>query len=128
MNKYSSGYEAMKLISLVGWIVIGISIIGGYIIGSITEGFIGLIIFVCGVVQGVLLLGVGSIGSAILDGSKAQQEVAAHFRNLNKNNENFNINTASQNLRDVESLPPLNYNKKASVNWRDIEPLPPLKE
>jgi hypothetical protein len=123
MRKYSSGYEAMRLISLVGWIMIGISIISGYIIGGSMprgEGYIGLIIFVCGVVQGVLLLGVGAIGSAILDGSTAQQEVADHFRNAKLNSASVNVNQSTPINRSAPVSAP--------VDWMTIKPLPPLKD
>ena len=116
MNKYASGYTAMGIISLFGWIVIVISVIGGYVIGNITEGYIGLITVVCGLVQGVLLLGVGAIGSAILDGSAAQQEVADHFRNVKLNSPSVNVN---------QSTP---ANRSAPVDWRTIKPLPRLKD
>ena len=119
MNKYASGYTAMGIISLFGWIVIVISVIGGYVIGGSMprgEGYIGLIIVVCGLVQGVLLLGVGAIGSAILDGSAAQQEVADHFRNVKLNSPSVNVN---------QSTP---ANRSAPVDWRTIKPLPRLKD
>jgi hypothetical protein len=80
MNKYSSGYAAISVISFFGWIVIAVSIIGGIAVLSNAPpglGYMGWIIAVAGAVQGLLLLGMGAIGLAILDGSIAQQEVAA---------------------------------------------------
>ena len=82
MNKYQSGYTAMGILAFVGWIVIAISLVGGLLVASNGPpgmGYIGFISAVVGSVQGLLLLGVGSIGAALLDGSVAQQEVAANM-------------------------------------------------
>lgn len=78
MNKYSSGYTAISIISFLGWIVIIVSIIGGAVIGLGADrgmGFVGLVVAGAGVVQGLLLLGVGTLGLSILDGSIAQQSI-----------------------------------------------------
>ena len=103
MNKYASGYTAMGLISVVGWIVIAISLIGGIIIFSNAnrgDAYIGFIVAIAGAVQGLLLLGVGAIGSAILDGSAAQQSLyALAQQKLYELQENNKINaTASSKL------------------------------
>jgi hypothetical protein len=78
MNKYASGYTAMGLISVVGWLVIAVSLIGGIAMAGTMPrgmGYIGFIVAIAGAVQGLLLLGVGALGLAILDGSIAQQEI-----------------------------------------------------
>ena len=119
MSKYTSGYTAMGLISVVGWLVIAVSLIGGIIIFSNAnrgEAYIGFVVAIAGAVQGLLLLGVGAIGSAILDGSTAQQEVANHFRNVKLNSPSVNVN---------QSTP---INRSAPVDWMTIKPLPPLKD
>jgi len=101
MNKYASGYTAMSIISLVGWIVIGLSIICGFLVSMNREmGYIGLIIAVSGTVQGLILLGVGSIGSAILDGSTAQQEIIAEMRK----NSDGGQKTENSNIEIIELM------------------------
>jgi hypothetical protein len=119
MNKYASGYTAIGLISVVGWLVIAVSLIGGIVIFSNAnrgEAYIGFAVAIAGAVQGLLLLGVGAIGSAILDGSTAQQEVADHFGNVKLNSPGVNVN---------QSAP---INRSAPVDWMTIKPLPPLKD
>lgn len=81
MNKYPSGYALVSLISVFGWIVIVVSIIGGLVmLASAPVGmrYIGWTIAIAGSVQGLLLSGMGAIGLAILDGSIAQQEISAN--------------------------------------------------
>ena len=82
MNKYASGYTLIQILSVIGWFVIAISVIGGIFILSNAErgmGWVGISVAVAGSFQGLLLLGIGAIGTAILDGSVAQQEVAANI-------------------------------------------------
>lgn len=77
MKKYSSGYALIWLISLLGSVLIVISVLGGLYIGlKAPPGmeYLGLLVVIGGSVQGLLLIGVGAIGTAILDGSIAQQE------------------------------------------------------
>lgn len=72
MNRYASGYTLISLISVIGWLAIALSLIGGIIIGANAPrglGYIGFTIAITGSFQGLLLLGVGAIGAAILDGA-----------------------------------------------------------
>jgi hypothetical protein len=109
MNKYASGYTAMGLISVVGWLVIAVSLIGGVIIfsnASRGEAYIGFIVAIAGAVQGLLLLGVGAIGSAILDGSAAQQSLYAlaeqKLHELQESNK-LNASASSKLANDAKS-------------------------
>ena len=109
MNKYASGYTAMGLISVVGWLVIAVSLIGGIIIFSNSnrgDAYIGFIVAIAGAVQGLMLLGVGAIGSAILDGSAAQQDIYAlvqqKLHELQESNK-INASASSKLANDVRS-------------------------
>lgn len=76
MNKYASGYTLIAAVSVLGWLVIAFSIIAGIVAGSNAppgSGGIGWIVAIVGSMQGLMLLGFGAIGGAVLDGSSAQQ-------------------------------------------------------
>lgn len=76
MNKYASGYTLIQILSVIGWLIIIVSIIGGVLIASNADrgmGWVGISVAVAGSFQGLLLLGMGAIGTAILDGSVASQ-------------------------------------------------------
>lgn len=76
MNKYASGYTLIQILSAIGWLIILISVVGGIFIASNAErgmGWVGISVGVAGSFQGLLLLGMGAIGTAILDGSLASQ-------------------------------------------------------
>jgi hypothetical protein len=79
MNKYASGYALLKLMSTLGAIVIGLSIVGGFIVFFSSNkgmGWVSFLVATAGGIQGLILMGVASIGEAILDGSLAQQKIA----------------------------------------------------
>jgi hypothetical protein len=85
MNKYASGYTAISIITVFGWITICASVIIGLIIllnARNDAGYIGLILGAAGAVQGLLLLGMGSIGLALLDGSASQQRIETILLNF----------------------------------------------
>jgi hypothetical protein len=77
-DKYSFGYTAMKVVSVLGFLTIlsagifGFSVIAG---GSEGSGFFGWSILVFGIINGVLIIGIAAIGEALLDGSVAQQQI-----------------------------------------------------
>lgn len=76
MNKYASGYTLIQILSVIGWFVIVISVIGGIFISLNAERgmvWVGISVAVAGSFQGLLLLGIGAVGTAILDGSVASQ-------------------------------------------------------
>lgn len=78
MNKYQSGYAAISLITAIGWVTVALSVAGGIAIamGADRNGEIGLLIGAAGAIQGFILVGIGSVGQAILDGSLALQEMS----------------------------------------------------
>lgn len=87
MNRYASGYKMISLISVIGFFAIAISVVGGIIIGSNAPrglGYVGFVIVIAGSFQGLLLLVVGVIGQAILDGSNAQQDALSAIKELAK--------------------------------------------
>ena len=84
MSKYSSGYSLMQMLPVLGWIVIAISLIGGISIGSNAPrgmGGIGFLVAIIGGFQGFMLLVLWAIGTAILDGSIAQQDLLSRQGN-----------------------------------------------
>ena len=77
MNTYSSGYTLTGLVKVFGWIFIAASaIIGISVFASAPRDFeyIGFFVFLAGAFQGIILLGIGAIGEAILDGARFQGE------------------------------------------------------
>jgi hypothetical protein len=118
MKRYSSGYVLISLNSLIGWITIIFSIIGGIIIVVNAERgleFIGFIVMVAGPIQGLILLGFGAVGKAILDGSLAQQDSLSSIKEIAfklNQNEDFNKNittqrTAPYNPPDFSKVTPM---------------------
>lgn len=77
-DKYSFGYFAMGVLSLFGALAIAASIFlaiklaAGENSGS---GMVAAAVFFVGSAQGLIVIGLGSIGGALLDGSVAQQEL-----------------------------------------------------
>jgi hypothetical protein len=81
MGKYASGYVLTAAMSVLGAIVIVVSIIGGLVVMSNAprgEEGLGWVLIIAGSVQGFLLIGIGAIGTAILDGSVAQQDLLSN--------------------------------------------------
>lgn len=75
MNRYASGYALIQVLSVVGWLVIALSMIGAIIVASNAPrdmGWVGFVVFIAGGFQGLMLIGVGAIGSAVLDGATSQ--------------------------------------------------------
>lgn len=78
MNKYASGYTFISAIYVIGWVLVALSLVGGFVIGANAPtglGFLGWIVAVAGLFQGVVLLGMSAIGKAVLDGSLALQGI-----------------------------------------------------
>jgi hypothetical protein len=81
MNKYASGYTLIQILSVIGWLIIVVSIFGGIFIASNAVrgmGWVGISVAIGGSFQGLLLLGIGAIGTAILDGSIALQNLLSN--------------------------------------------------
>ena len=101
MNKYDSGYVLTQALSVVGWLVIVLSVVCGAVVGfnvSNDMGWIGFVIAIVGGFQGLLLIGAGTIGAAILDGSVAQQEILSKQASLNAHNSGKQIESQVENL------------------------------
>lgn len=60
-------------------------------------GWVGISVAIAGSFQGLLLLGMGAIGTAILDGSLAQQKIAGSYDSLSS--------TTSQSNQSVATSP-----------------------
>jgi hypothetical protein len=76
MNKYSSGYALMQMLSLLGILVIVCSVGLGIFIFAMNDRlseFVGITAIIYGGFSGLVLMGMGAIGGAILDGSVSQQ-------------------------------------------------------
>lgn len=77
MNKYAFGYTLTVIVGIVGWLLIVGSLVLSVMIFKIAPSgseYIAFPIFFVGLFQGVILLGVGSIGESILDGARLQRE------------------------------------------------------
>ncbi len=77
MNKYAFGYTLTVIVGIVGWFLIVGSFVLSVMIFKIAPSgaeYIALPIFFVGIFQGIILLGVGSIGESILDGARLQRE------------------------------------------------------
>jgi hypothetical protein len=106
MNKYSSGYTSIALISVFGWIVIAVSVVGGVIVLANAPpdiGYVGWIIVVAGGVQGLILLGMGAIGLSILEGSVAQQDSLKVLIDIRRavSDENFEVEEVKLELDKI---------------------------
>jgi hypothetical protein len=100
MNKYASGYALLKFMSTLGSIVIGISIFGGFIFFFSSENVMGwasFVVAIAGGIQGLILMGVASIGEAILDGSLAQQKIAG--------SSDYRAPASTQNVQSASTPP-----------------------
>ena len=76
MRKYSSGFTLITILQVCGFAVVGLSLVVGVIFYANAprgEAYLALIFAIAGSVQGLIILGIGSIGEAILDGSVSQQ-------------------------------------------------------
>ena len=74
MNKYASGYALVNIFAMLGAILIIISFVLGALIAG-EGGGLGYVIMIFGAFQGLIIVGMGSLGRAVLDGSVAQQEL-----------------------------------------------------
>lgn len=74
MNKYASGYALANIFAVLGVVLIVASLISGTIIAD-ESGALGFVVIIFGAFQGIIVIGMGSIGRAILDGSVAQQQL-----------------------------------------------------
>ena len=87
MNKYSSGYALMQMLSLLGVIVIVCSVVLGIFIFAMNDrlsDFFGITAIIYGGFSGLVLMGMGAIGGAILDGSVSQQRTEQEIARLVK--------------------------------------------
>jgi chitinase len=85
MNKYSSGYALMQMLSLLGVIVIVCSVVLGIFIFAMNDrlsDFMGITAIIYGGFSGLVLMGMGAIGGAILDGSMSQQNTEKEIGRL----------------------------------------------
>ena len=77
-DKYSFGYIAMGVLSLFGAVTVAASIFLAIKLaseGNLGSGVVAAAVFFVGSAQGLIVIGLGSIGGALLDGSVAQQEL-----------------------------------------------------
>lgn len=74
MNKYASGYALVNIFAVLGVILIIVSFVLGALIAG-EGGGLGYVMMIFGAFQGLIIVGMGSLGRAVLDGSVAQQEI-----------------------------------------------------
>lgn len=82
MNKYASGYLLLSILMVAGGIIFFISLMAGFVLlVNLPDGmgFVGLLVAIFGSFQGLMLFGAAVVGSAVLDGSIAQQRIADKF-------------------------------------------------
>lgn len=83
--KYNWGHLLTNIYAFFGFIVIFFSVVLGIIFFASAPrgmGYLSIFIVVAGSFQGALLLGIGSIGKAVLDGSEAQQNSLKFFSSI----------------------------------------------
>lgn len=122
MNKYANGYTAIAMISVFGWVVIAVSVVGGVITLADDQSgmaFFGWSVIVAGTVQGLLLLGMGAIGLAILDGSVAQQDSLKVLLDIRRavSDETFEVEEVKTGLDRaiVQGISPEDILKKGEI-------------
>lgn len=74
MNKYASGYTLVNIFAVLGVLLIIVSLVIGVLVAD-EIGTLGYVIIIFGAFQGLIIVGMGSIGRAVLDGSVAQQKI-----------------------------------------------------
>jgi hypothetical protein len=74
MNKYASGYALVNIFAVLGVVLIFVSLVIGVLVAD-EIGTLGYVIIIFGAFQGLIVVGMGSIGRAVLDGSVAQQQI-----------------------------------------------------
>ena len=82
-DKYTFGYFAMGVLSLFGAVTVAASIFLAIKLaseGNLGSGVVAAAVFFVGSAQGLIVIGLGSIGGALLDGSVAQQELLSLAR------------------------------------------------
>ena len=82
-KRYNFEHAATQLITAVGFMTIAAALFLAFFIGNnapVGMGYLGAVVFISGCIQGLLLIGVGSVGTAILDGSATQQDMLAFLR------------------------------------------------
>lgn len=107
MNRYASGYTLVSLISIFGWGVVAVSLVGGLSWASSAPeglGYIGFIVAVSGVVQGIILLGIGAIGLAILDGSVATQRSFERQEQSGNSSSSIAVDEAVKNIGSAVNM------------------------
>lgn len=85
MNKYSSGYALMDIMGALGVLVIVCSVGLGIFIFAMNDRlseFVGITAIIYGGFSGLVLMGMGAIGGAILDGSVSQQRTEQEIGRL----------------------------------------------
>lgn len=110
MNKYASGYALIRLMSVVGSVFIAVSIIGGVVIGVSSPrgmGGYGFVVAILGVFQGLMILGVGAIGEAILDGARSQASSVELLEQLLKDKRTNNIGGDGNNKVNPDVVKPI---------------------
>lgn len=125
MRKYSSGYFVIGVLAILGIFTIVVSVLGGLAIAGNSPNdiqYIGWCIAIGGSIQGLVLIGLSTIGTAILDGSIAQQLMVQYLMNIDSKTSSESIKTDS-NLNNTNSA-----KTRSPKNWMDIEPLRPLKD
>ena len=100
MNKYSTGYALINIFAALGVVLIFISFIIGALV-SREGGGLGYVIIIFGAFQGVIIVGMGSIGRAVLDGSIAQQELL-HIHQSNKEKDRGRHNKGGSTAPNVK--------------------------
>lgn len=85
MKKYSSGYALMDIMGALGVLVIVCSVGLGIFIFAMNDRlseFVGITAIIYGGFSGLVLMGMGAIGGAILDGSVSQQNTEREIARL----------------------------------------------
>lgn len=127
MNTYSSGYTLTALVTILGWIFIAASaIIGIFVYANAPRDFefLGFFVFLAGAFQGIILLGVGAIGEAILDGALFQQKSFETLSSIDAKLRKFESNSVEK----TDNSRTGSGKALSAKNWMDIEPLTPLKD
>ena len=120
MRKYSTGYIIINVISFIGFLTVVVSLFGGIIfVANAPNGmsYLGWLFTIGGSIQGMMLIGMGSIGLAILDGSIAQQHSLNKLDALVAYIRSFD---GSQGQTSNTSIEPTN------IDYSKIKPMTPL--
>jgi hypothetical protein len=127
MNTYSSGYTLTALVAIFGWIFIAASaILGIFVYANAPRDFeyIGFFVFLAGAFQGIILLGIGAIGEAILDGALFQKKSFETLSSIDAKLSKFERNSVERTDNGRTG----SGKEFSAKSWMDIEPLTPLKD